>query len=110
MGDVYDLMDLLRTQEEAGKAYAEFIQRPDMSVGLYRLTPGEPDVQSPHREDEIYYVLSGEGMIMMDGEKTPVKPGSVVFVPAGQEHRFTDFPLGLTLLVVFAPAYGSRKG
>lgn len=109
MGDVYDVMQLLREQETAGKAYAEFIQRPDMSVGIYKLDAGQPDLQSPHTEDEIYYVLSGEGMVIMDGQKTVVRPGSVVFVPAGQEHRFSDYPTGLTLLVVFGPAYGSRK-
>jgi len=107
VGDVFNLVDQLRKQEHAGKSYAEFIQRPDMSVGIYRLAPGEPDLQQPHTEDEIYYVLSGEGMIVMDGAKTPVHPGSLVFVPKGQEHRFTDYPTGLTLLVVFAPAYGS---
>jgi hypothetical protein len=35
--------------------------------------------------------------------------GSVVFVPAGEEHRFVDITEELTLLVVFGPAYGRRR-
>jgi mannose-6-phosphate isomerase-like protein (cupin superfamily) len=38
-----------------------------------------------------------------------VSPGSVIFVPAGEEHRFTDVTEDLALLVVFAPAYDSRS-
>ena len=38
----------------------------------------------------------------------PVGPGSVIFVPAGETHRFTDITEDLALVVVFAPQYGSR--
>jgi quercetin dioxygenase-like cupin family protein len=31
----------------------------------------------------------------------------VIFVPAGEEHRFVDVSEDLALLVVFGPAYGS---
>ena len=34
---------------------------------------------------------------------------SVIFVPAGEEHRFTDITEDLALLVVFGPAYGTRS-
>ena len=39
-----------------------------------------------------------------------IGPGSVIFVPAGEEHRFTEVTVDLALLVVFGPAYGSRAG
>jgi quercetin dioxygenase-like cupin family protein len=38
----------------------------------------------------------------------PVVPGSVVFVPAGETHKFTDITEDLALVVIFAPRYGSR--
>jgi len=34
----------------------------------------------------------------------------VIFVPAGEEHRFIDVAEDLALLVVFGPAYGTRSG
>jgi len=38
-----------------------------------------------------------------------VGPGSVVFVAAGEEHRFTGVTEDLAAVVVFAPAEGSRS-
>jgi len=34
-------------------------------------------------------------------------PGSVAFVPAGEEHRFIDVDEDFTVLVVFGPAEGT---
>jgi mannose-6-phosphate isomerase-like protein (cupin superfamily) len=89
------------------KSAYEFLRRDSLSCLIYHLNAGEPDRQTPHTEDEIYYVLSGEGVIEIDGEPSPVKPGTVIFVEKHAEHRFRDYPEGLTLLVVFAPARGT---
>ena len=42
-----------------------------------------------------------------DGE-CEVSTGSVIFVPALEEHRFVDITERLSLVVVFGPAEGSR--
>lgn len=107
MAEVYNLIDVLERLQEAGRPYYEFLQRDSLSVGIYHLAADEPDRQQPHTEDEIYYVLSGEGAVEIDGERTPVRPGSVVFVAKHMPHRFLDYAEGLTLLVVFAPARGT---
>lgn len=108
MSDTFALTDLLNNLEQAGHPYYEFLRRDSLSVGIYHLAPGEPDRQRPHTEDEIYYVLGGEGQVEIDGRRTAVRPGSIVFVEQAIEHRFVDYPEGLTLLVVFAPARGSQ--
>jgi mannose-6-phosphate isomerase-like protein (cupin superfamily) len=36
--------------------------------------------------DEVYYVLSGSGTVTLDGEALPLRPGSVVVIPAGVTH------------------------
>ena len=33
----------------------------------------------------------------------------MIYVPAGENHVFTQITEDLTLLVIFAPAYGSRQ-
>jgi quercetin dioxygenase-like cupin family protein len=38
-----------------------------------------------------------------------VSPGSVIYVAAGEEHRFTDVTADLAAVVLFAPAEGSRS-
>jgi mannose-6-phosphate isomerase-like protein (cupin superfamily) len=84
--------------------YREFLRLPAMSAGLYVLAPGSADRQTPHGEDEIYYVVRGRGKVRIGAEEQPVHQGSIVFVEAGCEHRFFDIAEQLVLLVVFAPA------
>ncbi len=81
---------------------------PALSAGLYVLPAGAADTQSPHTEDEVYYVLAGRGAIHVEGEDRPVEPGSVIFVKAGDAHRFHSITEELILLVLFAPA--ERQG
>jgi mannose-6-phosphate isomerase-like protein (cupin superfamily) len=94
----------LFAERPAGHNYFELIRVPAMSAGLYVLQPDEPDRQVPHKEDELYYVVGGKATIRVGDEDRPIAPGSVVFVPAGQEHRFHSITAELQVLVVFAPA------
>jgi mannose-6-phosphate isomerase-like protein (cupin superfamily) len=88
----------------AGHNYFELIRVPAMSAGLYVLQPGEPDRQAPHREDELYYIVGGQGTIRVGREDHPVTQGSAIFVSAGVEHHFHSITAELQVLVVFAPA------
>ena len=61
-------------------------------------------VAQPHTEDEVYYIASGRGAIYVAGENRDLAAGSVVFVKAGDEHRFHSIAEELVILVFFAPA------
>lgn len=102
--DIFHLPDLLKQHADQGRLYLEFLNHPSLSVGLYRLPAGGQDPQSPHSEDEIYYIIDGEAQITVDGEDQPVHPGSVIFVAAQVEHRFHSITRDLDILVFFAPA------
>ena len=106
--DAFELADLIGRRGDSGKPYLEFITVPDLSVGLYVLVAGEPDLQQPHGEDEVYYVISGAGRVTVGDDDRDVRAGSVVFVGATVPHRFHDITEDLTLLVAFGPAEGSR--
>ncbi|MBB0243679.1 cupin domain-containing protein [Streptomyces alkaliphilus] len=84
-------------------AYLQFLRERNMSVGLYALDAGEPDPQTPHREDEVYLVVSGRGSLTVGEETVQVGRGSVVYVPAGVQHRFHHITEDLRILVVFSP-------
>nr|WP_153427467.1 cupin domain-containing protein [Streptomyces alkaliphilus] len=84
-------------------AYLQFLRERNMSVGLYALNAGEPDPQTPHREDEVYLVVSGRGSLTVGEETVQVGRGSVVYVPAGVPHRFHHITEDLRVLVVFSP-------
>ena len=106
--DAFELADLAARQEASGRPYLEFLTVPDLSVGVYVLRAGEPDLQQPHTEDEVYYVVSGRGRISVGDEDREVRAGSIVFVARAVAHRFHDIAEDLTLLVMFGPAEGSR--
>jgi mannose-6-phosphate isomerase-like protein (cupin superfamily) len=102
----FDLAELAAAQQ---RAYHEFLRVPSMSLGLYQLKAGGVDGQSPHTEDEAYYVVSGRATIEVEGEDRPVRAGALIYVPAHARHRFKDIIEDLTLLVFFAPAEYSNK-
>ena len=106
--DAWELDDLESTRETAGRAYLEFLSVPDLSGGLYVLEAGAMDTQSPHTEDELYVVMSGRGRVTVGDEARDVQPGTIVFVAAGEVHRFHDIAERLVLFVAFGPAEYSR--
>ncbi len=71
------LSEVDRQRAQSGKPYQEFLRVPAMSAGLYVLPPGGTDLQSPHHEDEIYYVVRGRGRFKAapkNGKKTAKYP------------------------------------
>ena len=46
--EAHELADIVARREASGRPYLEFITVPDLSIGLYVLAPGQPDLQSPH--------------------------------------------------------------
>ena len=80
----------------------------DLSLGTYSIPAGGVDDQEPHTEDEVYVVQTGRATLETSSDTVPVEPGSVIFVPAGETHKFTDITEDLALVVIFAPRYGSR--
>lgn len=87
-----------------GESYHEFLRVPAMSAGIYALSAGQPDLQEPHSEDEVYVVLTGAASFTGGPETVLVGPGSIIFVPANEGHRFHDITEDLEVVVVFAPA------
>ncbi|MBI3934443.1 MAG: cupin domain-containing protein [Acidobacteria bacterium] len=100
----FDLTGLEQQRLSAVKTYSEFLRVPAMSAGIYVIAAGGADPQSPHHEDELYYVVRGRAWMRVGTEERTVGAGSLVFVPAGLEHRFHDIEEELTVLVFFAPA------
>ena len=102
--DAFEVRDLAMQQAQTGKLYLEFLRVPALSVGLYMLPADGTDPQQPHSEDEVYYVVSGKGMIRVGDEDQAVQAGSVVYVATGVEHRFHSITEAMQILVFFAPA------
>ena len=101
---VFTTKDLEQLRNQKQKSYLEFLRVPSMSAGLYVLAAGANDLQRPHHEDEMYYVIRGRARFRAGTEDSEISAGSVLFVAADVEHRFYDITEDLQVLVFFAPA------
>jgi len=92
------------SRRNSGKRYSEFLRVPTMSAGIYVLPADGTDTQSPHQQDEMYYVVRGRGRMRAGSEDQAVSAGSIIFVAARVEHSFYQITEELMVLVIFAPA------
>ena len=64
--------------------------------------PGLTSTAHKHdAEEHAFYVISGAGIMNIEGEKIPVAPGDAVFVPPGKMHQISstgDAPLKYVVL------------
>jgi uncharacterized cupin superfamily protein len=78
-----------------------------MSVCLIKVAPGDkvrPAHSHPNGEESIY-IITGEGRVLVDGEVSPVKPGTIVLFPQGKIHMLHNTgPTEMKVICFFAPA------
>ena len=90
-----------------GERFAGALEHGTMTVEYY--APVGHDPQTPHEQDELYFIHQGTGVLTVDGVPHAFAPGDCLFVPAGVEHRFTVFSEGFATWVVFwGPKGGER--
>ena len=77
------------------------------TMSLIYFAPEGLDYQTPHDQDELYFILEGSGVIEIEGEKLSFQKGSSIFVAAGQKHRFLG---DLSELKMWAVFWGVKGG
>lgn len=100
----FDIEDVRAERAEHGRPWQQFMRVPDLFAGLYEIPAGGEDGQSPHDADEVYYVLAGEAVAIVEGDRIPVREGSVLYVAKDKDHRFVEITEDLSVLVFFATA------
>lgn len=99
---VWTLESVLAEHRKSKRRYTRFFRVPSTHCGVYTLPKGGKDEQSPHSQDEFYYVVSGQATLQLGRETRPVKSGDLVYVAAGAPHHFTNIVQDLELLVIFS--------
>jgi mannose-6-phosphate isomerase-like protein (cupin superfamily) len=89
----------------AGERAVMVLRRGPLDVALY--LPLRPSQQTPHAQDEIYFIIRGRGVLIHESKRDPFESGDILFVAAGTEHQFEDTTDDLALWRVF---YGPRGG
>lgn len=73
------------------------------------LKPGSGIGHHLQKEDEIYYVLSGTGEMIIDGKKVEVTPGTAVLTRPGSSHSLKQTGKDdLVILINYEQAPSSR--
>ena len=100
----FHMDDLIAERAKQDRSYLPFLNRKTLSCGIYFLEAGAVDGQSPHQQDEVYYVQSGKAKLRVEDQELDAVPGAVLFVAAGAQHKFHSIESDLTLLVFFSTA------
>lgn len=102
---VFTPEELIERVKGSEARISEFLRVPTLSVSIYRLPAGCRDMQAPHLEDEVYYVIEGKARLQVEEKVHNIRPGSVLYVRATAEHSFFDIEEDLVVLAIF----GSRQ-
>lgn len=82
----YSVATVGNLNEFAGKAFIKDVMNTtSMEVSFGTLEPGQavPFFHKHKQNEEVYIVLSGEGVFVLDGEEIAVSSGSIVRVAPG---------------------------
>jgi mannose-6-phosphate isomerase-like protein (cupin superfamily) len=73
---------------------------------ISRYAPNAHVAEHTHQvQEQVYYVLEGEGVLTLDEERRLMRAHDYVYIPPGVRHSFTNTGLaGLVFLVVTTPA------
>ncbi len=93
-----------------GLRSAQLLEHGSMKLRYY--APRDRDEQTPHDQDELYFVVAGHGEFVIGRNEASLErqsfgPGDAMFAPAGAVHRFENFSDDLATWVVF---WGPKGG
>ena len=72
------------------------------------LKPGSGIGYHEQKEDEIYYVLSGRGMMTIDGKSFEVEPGTAVLTRPGSSHGLKQIGTDDLIIMINYEAQAAR--
>ena len=98
---------IAQLQKETTQKFTVMMQHGSMSAEYF--APEKIDTQTPHKQDELYLVVSGSGTFFRNGERVLFAKGDMLFVPAGMEHRFENFTDDFATWVIFYGPDGGEK-
>jgi mannose-6-phosphate isomerase-like protein (cupin superfamily) len=92
--------DAIQKLSTAGTEMLNLSNLGNLSLDIYK--PKGSDKQKPHDRDEVYIVISGNGILNTNGKRTDCKQGDLFYVPAGMDHRFEGFSNDFSTWVIFS--------
>ena len=97
----YDLDTYLEKIKNNNSYFHTFINKDSLAAGVLVLKPGDEDTQAPHDNDEVYYVISGNGFLKIKDKDYKVSKDKLFFVVKNVEHYFHGNTKELKVLYFF---------
>jgi len=73
-------------------------------LGHVTIYPGGEVPRHAHSQEEVYFIVSGQGIIELDGEETAVGPGNYAAILPGQSHSLRNTAKeDMVMLFCYAP-------
>lgn len=71
------------------------------NVKLVFFAPRNNDYQTFHEEDEFYFIMRGNGELVIDNIRYACQTGDAFFVPAKVSHHFENFSEDFATWAIF---------
>ena len=97
----FNLKDNLDKIKKDNSYFRTFINKDSLAAGILFLKPGEEDTQEPHENDEVYFVISGNGYLKIKNKNYKVSKEKLFFVAKGVPHYFHSNTKDLKVLYFF---------
>lgn len=91
-----------------GEMITRMFVNEDTKIMYGRLTPGSTIGLHTHETDsEMFYILSGAGKVLCDGEYEPLAPGSCHYCAKGHQHSLINDGTEDLVLLAMIPTHGA---
>ncbi len=82
--------------------FETFLNRQNIAAGVLVLEPGQEDTQGPHDDDEVYYIIRGDGYLKIHDKDYEVSEGKAYYVQKNIPHKFFGNKKELAVLYFFS--------
>ena len=97
----FNLTTYLEKIKKSNSYFYTFINRDSLSAGVLVLQPGEEDTQTPHDNDEIYYIISGDGFLKINDKDYAVSKNKIYIDSKNTPHFFFGNKIELKVFYFF---------
>ena len=80
------------------------VQAENFVMGYVELDPGGSVPVHEHIQEEVYYIVEGQGSIQVGNETKEVRSGDAIYIPTNEPHCLTNNSEGsMTMIFVYSP-------
>jgi mannose-6-phosphate isomerase-like protein (cupin superfamily) len=102
MNLVFDVNKYIEKIKKSDNCFHTFINNENLSAGVLVLKPGEEDIQEPHDNDEVYFIIKGNGFLKIKNKDYGISENKMYFVEKNVPHFFHGNSKKLIVLYFFS--------